>query len=441
MNKDKFCILPFMHLSTKTNGAMQLCCHANSSTASDYRQPGNNRKDNGDYVYVDKDKPSDYWNTEYMKNIRKKFMNNEVPRECAVCYKEEASGYRSKRQWENEEWFDKIDVDDLLSKVQPDGTAPFNIKYVDMKLGNKCDLACLMCNPGDSSLWIPDHNKLQQMEIDPHIKKRTQWKKNNKLNWYKGDSVFWSDLHSKLETIENLYIIGGEPTINPEFQSFLEKCVESGHSDHINLRFNTNGYTTTKELDHLYTCFKTCLIHLSLDGFGAYHNLIRYPSTWETMLEKLDYWDNTADNIKITIDLTASILNVMHIPDFVKWKMNKNFKKINMDTMQDFIGIHFLHSPEFLSIQVLPSDMKEQVRQKFNELHQWVIDNSHKFKDFSSVEKSKDRLKRYKRFRALISHMDSKDRSSEWPRALEYLDAMDKIRGTSWKEVLKEYDR
>jgi 4-alpha-glucanotransferase len=85
--------------------------------------------------------------------------------------------------------------------------------------------------------------------------------------------------------------------------------------------------------------------------------------------------------------------------------------------------------------------MKEQVRQKFNELHQWVIDNSHKFKDFSSVEKSKDRLKRYKRFRALISHMDSKDRSSEWPRALEYLDAMDKIRGTSWKEVLKEYDR
>ena len=65
-------------------------------------------------------------------------------------------------------------------------------------------------------------------------------------------------------------------------------------------------------------------------------------------MEKLKYWDNTADNIQVTIDLTASILNVMHIPDFVKWKMQQNFKKINMDTMQDFIGIHFLHSPEFL---------------------------------------------------------------------------------------------
>ena len=36
MKKDNFCILPFIHLSTRTNGAMQLCCHANSSTTKNY---------------------------------------------------------------------------------------------------------------------------------------------------------------------------------------------------------------------------------------------------------------------------------------------------------------------------------------------------------------------------------------------------------------------
>lgn len=169
-----------------------------------------------------------------------------------------------------------------------------------------------------------------------------------------------------------------------------------------------------------------------MDGFGAHHDLIRYPSNWETMMEKLEYWDNTADNIQVTIDLTASILNVMHIPDFVKWKMQQNFKKINMDTMQDFIGIHFLHSPEILSIQVLPQELKRQVEQKFKDLHNWVMENSYR----PSI-----RLERYKRFRALISHMNSKDRSKKWPLAIEYLDAMDKIRGTNWKAVLKEYDR
>ena len=98
--KNNFCILPFIHLSTRTNGAMQLCCHANSGSAEDYRSIGHNRKDTGEFVYVDKDQPSQYWNTEYYKNIRKKFMQGKAPIECRACFKEEASGYRSKRQWE-----------------------------------------------------------------------------------------------------------------------------------------------------------------------------------------------------------------------------------------------------------------------------------------------------------------------------------------------------
>ena len=433
MNKDKFCILPFIHLSTRTNGAMQLCCHANSSTTKNYRQPGLNRKANGDFVYVNKDKPSDYWNTDYMKNVRKKLMNNEMPKECMICYKEEASGYRSKRQWENDEWSEKLNFDNVLAKVKDDGEAPFDIRYIDMKLGNKCDLACLMCNPADSSLWIPDYNKLINSELSEKAKEQLMWKKDEgKLNWYKMDAPFWKDIESKLDTIENLYIIGGEPTINPEFKSFLEMCVKSGHSNRINLRFNTNGYTTTKELDHLYTCFKTCLIHLSLDGFGAHHNLIRYPSNWETMLEKLDYWDNTADNIRVTIDLTASILNIMHIPDFIKWKIQQNFKKINMGTNQDFIGIHFLHSPELLSVQVLPIDIKKQIEEKYKQFYKWVEQNVHK---------GSDKIIKYKKFRALIDYMNSKDCSSSWPQTIKYLDAIDKIRGTNWRKVLKDYDR
>ena len=75
-----------------------------------------------------------------MKSVRKKLMNNEMPRECMICYKEEASGYRSKRQWENDEWSEKVDFDDVLAKVKDDGEAPFDIRYIDMKLGNKCDL-------------------------------------------------------------------------------------------------------------------------------------------------------------------------------------------------------------------------------------------------------------------------------------------------------------
>ena len=426
--KNKFCILPFIHLSTRTNGAMQLCCHANSGSAEDYRSIGHNRKDTGEFVYVDKDRPSEYWNTEYYKNIRKKFMQGKAPIECRACFKEEASGYRSKRQWENDEWSEKISFKDVLARVESDGTAPFDIKYADMKLGNKCDLACLMCNPGDSSKWIPDYNKLIKSDIDQETKNILEWRKEEgKLNWYRHDSVFWKDIQSKLDTMESFYIIGGEPTINSEFESFLDMCVKSGHSDHIKLRFNTNGLTTTQRQLELYKRFKHVLIHLSVDGIGSYHDLIRYPSTWQEMENKLDWWDNTPDNIQVTVDTTASILNVMHIPDLVKWKVEKQYKKISKyPTNKGLIGIHFLHSPEFLNVTTLPYELKQKVTKKYHQLFDYL---------------GNDVATSYKKFHALLDFMNSTDNSRMWPKTLKYLDNMDSIRQTDWKSVLLDYDK
>jgi len=389
---------------------------------------GHNRKDTGEFVYVDKDRPSEYWNTEYYKNIRKKFMQGKAPVECRACFKEEASGYRSKRQWENDEWSEKISFEDVLARVEPDGTAPFDIKYVDMKLGNKCDLACLMCNPGDSSKWIPDYNKLMTSDLDQETKNTLNWKKEEgRLNWYRHDSVFWKDIKDKLDSTESFYIIGGEPTINSEFESFLEMCVKSGHSNRIKLRFNTNGLTTTERHLELYKRFKHALIHLSVDGIGAHHDLIRYPSNWTEMEKKLDWWDSTPDNIEVTIDTTVSVLNILHIPDIVKWKLDKNYKKINKyPTNRGLIGMHFLHSPDILNVTVLPKKIKELVNQKYSELFDYL---------------GNDVVDKYKKFHALLDFMNSKDNSHMWPRTLQYLDNMDSIRQTNWKNVLLDYDK
>jgi sulfatase maturation enzyme AslB (radical SAM superfamily) len=204
-------------------------------------------------------------------------------------------------------------------------------------------------------------------------------------------------------------------------------CVKSGHSDRIKLRFNTNGLTTAERHLELYTCFKNALIHLSVDGVGAYHDLIRYPSNWTEMEKKLDWWDNTPDNIDVTIDTTASVLNVMHIPDLVKWKVEKQFKKINkFPTNRGLIGLHFLHSPDILNVTVLPKHLKQLVNEKYNELFDWL---------------GADVVNKYKKFHALLDFMNSKDNSHMWPRTLEYLDNMDSIRQTDWKSVLLDYDK
>lgn len=50
----------------------------------------------------------DVQNRQYMKNIRLKMLNGEEPLICIKCYKEEKSGFSSKRIWETEYWFNKI---------------------------------------------------------------------------------------------------------------------------------------------------------------------------------------------------------------------------------------------------------------------------------------------------------------------------------------------
>jgi len=149
------------------------------------------------------------------------------------------------------------------------------------------------------------------------------------------------------------------------------------------------------------------------------------------MLVKLKYWDNSPSNIKLTVDTTVSILNVMHIDELIKWKVSQQYKKINRyPTNQGLIGMHFLHSPDILNVTVLPKHLKTQVEEKINNLKFWIQQTD---------TQGKDIIQKYKKLDALVNFMNSQDNSYIWPRTIEYLDKMDNIRQTDWKSVLLEY--
>ena len=42
---------------------------------------------------------------------------------CVKCFNEEAKGITSKRQWETEEWKQRLDFNKLIASTQDDGTA------------------------------------------------------------------------------------------------------------------------------------------------------------------------------------------------------------------------------------------------------------------------------------------------------------------------------
>ena len=77
MKSDTFCILPWVHLSTRPDGSMRVCCTANASSVG----PTNDKEHGGmdGVLNDDEGKPnnlnsSDFqsaWNSKYMQNVRK----------------------------------------------------------------------------------------------------------------------------------------------------------------------------------------------------------------------------------------------------------------------------------------------------------------------------------------------------------------------------------
>ena len=165
---DTFCLLPWVHLSTRPNGHMRVCCTANASSVG-----ATNDKKHGGEVGVLKQadgKPANLnvtdlmssWNNDYMKNVRKQMLNGEKPASCLKCYAEEDAGHMSKRFWETEYWARRVDLKEIIEETSVEGEIPPKIRYLDLRLGSKCNLKCIMCSPHDSSMWVPDWIKLHQ---------------------------------------------------------------------------------------------------------------------------------------------------------------------------------------------------------------------------------------------------------------------------------------
>ena len=439
-----FCILPWIHLSTRPNGHMRLCCTANASSAGAF----NDQKFKGEVGILKKTDglPANFnhtdlktaWNAPYMKNVRKDMLKGKIPSSCTKCFKEEKAGYQSKRVWENRLWMNRFNMKKLIENTKEDGTVPNKIYYVDLRLGTKCNLKCIMCSPHDSSLWVKDWNKLYPQIKNSSLKELMIWPNKGKVdgasyNWYKNNTRFWNQLLEQIPNMKQIYFAGGESTIIPEHYDLLEKCVKTGHAKNIELRYNSNGVEMPHRLFELWDKFKRVVFHFSLDSIYQMNDYIRFPSRFEHLENQLECLDKTSDNVTVTIACAVQALNIYYIPEFIKWKLKKKFKKINLwPKSAGLIDTHFVYHPAYLNVKILPQGFKRQVIKKFEEFYPWLEKKMKNKENFSSRPYGIPRLK------GMCSFMNSEDWSNRMPEFQEYIGKMDKIGGTDFKKVFPE---
>jgi organic radical activating enzyme len=440
-----FCVLPWIHLATRPNGDMRICCVANASGAdSGEYDVGLVKKEDGTPANFGRDLPTEAFNNDYMKSVRKTMLAGEVPASCLKCYQEEQQGIASKRIWETGTWHlhEKIDIKELITETQDDGAVPYKLQYLDLRLGNTCNLKCIMCSPHDSSLWTPEHKKVYPIFSSPLIKKQMGWDKNFHDNSWHENPEFWKEVYEQIPNIKQLYFAGGEPLLIKEHRVFLNEIINRGYADQISLRYNTNGILVSDEMIDVWSKFKKVKVGVSLDGIGSRGEYIRFPLDWKVVEENLIKLDNAPYNIQTNIAMAVQILNIKHVPEFIKWKVKSQFKKINLDANASgqimgggLIGVHLLWIPTWLSLRVLPTEDKLAVRELFTELQQWLWDNYTQDAEFWERNPYG-----WKRWEGILDWMDAEDHTNLLPDFQEYINTMDAERKTDFKTVFPELE-
>lgn len=376
-----FCVLPWMHFATNASGNLRICCNS---------IPGKNfiLKEDGTPYKLWRDDLQDAWNSETYQTIRKQLLRGERPDMCMRCFREEDSGIKSARQSFNNRWM----RDNEIYDENPD----MNIRYVDLRLGNLCNLKCRMCNPYASNQWVDEWNSLGYSLDSKELfrLKNMKWPVENKT---------WENLFALVETIEEIYLTGGEPTIIKEQEILLDHVIDRKMAGDVKLKYNTNLTNIPRGLIEKWKKFRRIQLNCSIDGIGAFARYIRYPSHWSKIEENFLKMGKI-DNVHVDIHCTVQIYNALHLHELIQWSLPH----------QTRIFFNILNHPEELNIRVLPEHIKTI-----------VADN---LKPYINME----------RVSGIIDYMEKEDWSDKLPRFYEYTSILDQSRDQSCKELIPE---
>ena len=437
-SSDTFCVLPWIHFATRPNGDMRLCCGSNSSGAGNDHEIGLVKNENGKPANFGRETPLSAWNNEYMRSVRTTMLEGKIPASCTKCFDEESQGVASKRMWETGTWIeDGVDIQELITQTQEDGTIPEKLVYLDLRLGHTCNLKCVMCSPHDSSKWVEDHKKIYPLFQAKELKEQMSWDQKSFNNKWHENPDFWKEMYAQIPNLKQVYFAGGEPLMIREHKWFLEEIIRQGYADKILVRYNTNGLLITDDIIDLWKHFKKVKVGFSIDDIGDRNYYIRYPSDWDVVVKNLHTLDNTPNNIHVSIATAIQILNVKTITELAKWKIQQNFKKVNNSNVTGgieagggIINMHLVYIPTFLSIKCLPADEKEEVRKIFAEFANWLYINYRQDDDFW-----KKNPYGWRRWQAVLDFMDAEDHTQELPALKEYLIHLDSVRKTDFKKT------
>ena len=330
-DNDSKCILPWISMETTPTGGLRPCCLYTVELTEDTPQgrvPMNLKTTTVEQAFE----------SDAMERLRTAFEKGKKPGGCERCWIEEKAKKKSKRQY-------------MLEKFKD---VPFekNLIFLDLKLGNICNLKCRICGSWSSSKWAQE--QIAQFG-DNHIAK--EWLEQGR--WPRASRKFWKNMDKLLPNLKYFEFTGGEPFLIKQHFDLLERAVEKGYAADIDIHYNTNGTQFPKQHE-VWKNFKHVQIAFSIDNLNERFEYERDGAKWSTVNRNMKRFIDMKDQgypFSLQLCITWNIQNTYYISEILTWAKQSGISDIHFNLM---------HDPEEYSLLNLPKHAQSEFMHKLD---------------------------------------------------------------------------
>lgn len=401
MSQDNlYCSLAFNSISFGPHGGSRPCCALDTYY---WDEKIHTLQDHKNHLPT-------WFNNKEMVNLRKDMLDNKWNPICNMCKIREQVGQASTRQIFN----------NILSQIETrtgrswindktEITTFENIFLLDITTGNKCNSACVMCNPTASSLWAKE-----QEDINGQV-----WS-HPSLNWFKEENII--PIVDKLTNLKAIQFAGGEPTINDAVIPLLKRLIDQERSKDITLGFVTNLTGISDEMLELWSHFSTKYITVSIDGVDKVNEYIRYPFTWKKVTSQLEALKAVAKkdgNYMISLSHTVTSLNLLTFGDMMKWWETQVADR-GCGILTALPHVQCVNNPSHLDPKYAPRTLKDKTDVMLVDLEKYFLEANLLDKYKPAIENIRNNV--------INAEVDEKLRQAYWKRMQNFLESLDKYR-------------
>ena len=282
--------------------------------------------------------------------------------------------------------------------------------YIDLRLGNLCNLKCRMC----ISEWS------SQIAGEILDNPDEDWIDNPTQKVIQLDDDTWNILHKWMPFVRRVFMTGGEPTIIKKNLEYIDKIVASGHSKDVELIFTTNATNINKAFREVGKEFKSVSYNVSIDAVGDLAKYIRYPSDWKTIENNLKLIGHG-----VSFNTTIQWLNMTRLNEIFDYIENCNipFGGIWFQLVTDPHYLDPIHAPKFMKEKCI-ADIENFLNRPF------LLEEKYNNILYGELKQSLIQTKEF-----LTKNLDHVKYVDEFLKRMEILD---RLRGQSLFEALPE---